>query len=292
MRIAIIGGSGQMGQWLARFLRQDGQEVVITGRDQARLREASRELGVAAAPLSEAVEGADAVVISVPIDSVAEVARQLGPHTRAGQAIIDITSVKVSPLEALHRHIKAGTVLGVHPMFGPGARGLAHQNFILTPTGPAEAELAGKVSRYLAERQASATLMTPEEHDQTMAVVLGLSHFVAIVAADTLLELDHLQESQSISGSSYKLLLALAEGVVSQEPAFYASLQMSLPNMARLEKRFQETAGAWADLVAGADQAGFARRLTDLKARLAGKDPDFNLAYQNMYRIFEGLKQP
>ena len=37
MKAAIIGGSGKMGQWLARHLLQEGIEVVITGRNQEKL---------------------------------------------------------------------------------------------------------------------------------------------------------------------------------------------------------------------------------------------------------------
>ena len=34
MKIGIIGGSGKMGKWFARFLMQEGYEVVISGREQ------------------------------------------------------------------------------------------------------------------------------------------------------------------------------------------------------------------------------------------------------------------
>ncbi|GAJ00954.1 unnamed protein product, partial [marine sediment metagenome] len=46
MKIAIIGGSGKMGRWFARFLVKEGKEVVITGRNQKKLRETGRQLGV------------------------------------------------------------------------------------------------------------------------------------------------------------------------------------------------------------------------------------------------------
>ncbi len=46
MKIAIIGGSGKMGQWFASFLLKDGNEVIITGRNEKKLLEAKRQLGV------------------------------------------------------------------------------------------------------------------------------------------------------------------------------------------------------------------------------------------------------
>ncbi|MEJ2048055.1 MAG: NAD(P)-binding domain-containing protein [Dehalococcoidia bacterium] len=46
MRVAIIGGSGKMGRWFARFLLGEGYEVVITGRNEDKLREAHEQLDV------------------------------------------------------------------------------------------------------------------------------------------------------------------------------------------------------------------------------------------------------
>ncbi len=46
MKVAIIGGSGKMGQWFASFLLKDGKEVVITGRNEKKLLEAKQQLGI------------------------------------------------------------------------------------------------------------------------------------------------------------------------------------------------------------------------------------------------------
>lgn len=134
MKVAIIGGSGKMGRWFASFLLKDGKEVIITGRNKRKLLEAKQQLGVEVASNVEAVKSADAVLISVPIDNFEEVVKQVSPYTRPEQVIIDITSIKVFPVETMHKHIKTGLVLGTHPVFGPGARSIANQNFVLTPT--------------------------------------------------------------------------------------------------------------------------------------------------------------
>jgi len=151
MRVAIIGGSGRMGRWFADFLLKDGKEVIITGRNQKRLLEAKQQLGEVEVTANnvEAVKNADAVLVSVPLDKFEEVVEQFSPYTHSGQVIIEITSVKVVPVEVMHRHIKAGVILGVHPMFGPGAKSVANQNFVLTPTNEDERALAQKVRQYL-----------------------------------------------------------------------------------------------------------------------------------------------
>lgn len=290
MKVAIIGGSGKMGRWFADFLLKEGQEVIITGRNEDKLLATKRQLGNAEATTDnvEAVKGADAVLISVPIDNFEEIVAQVSPYLRPEQVVIDITSIKVLPLETMHRHIKTGVILGTHPVFGPGAKGIANQNFVLTPTNEKETALAQKVREYLETRGAKVTLMTPEEHDEVMAVILGLAHFIAIVSADTLLSFDRLKQMEAIGGITYKVLLTLVESVISEDPGLYASLQMSLPNMMEIEKLFQGRVKTWVDLVADRDKQKFAEKMADLKSRFEQANPDFGQAYENMYRIVEG----
>ena len=278
-----------MGRWFASFLLKDGKEVIITGRNKGKLLEAKQQLGVEVATNVEAVKSADAVLISVPIDNFEEVVEQICPYTHSGQVIIDITSIKVFPVETMHKHIKAGLALGTHPMFGPGARDIRNRNFVLTPTNEEERALAQKVREYLETRGARVALMSPHEHDEMMAVILGLSHFIAIVSADSLASLDRLKEMEAIGSSTYKVLLTLVGSVISEDPELYASLQMRLPNMVEIEKLFQRSSETWADLVKNKDRQEFVRRMNILKDRLEKDNLDFRKAYENMYRIVEGL---
>jgi len=288
-RIAIIGGAGKMGRWFANFLLRDGKEVAIADSNREKLLEARTQLGVETMPNVEAVRSADTVLISVPIDSFEEVVEQIHPYTHSGQVIIDITSVKVFPVEVMHKYIGAGLVLGAHPMFGPGAKDVSNKNFILTPTSEEETALAQEIRQYLETRGARVTLMTPREHDEMMTMIVGLPSFVAMVSADTLLSFDKLKLTRAISGSTYKLLLMLAESVVSEDAELYASLQMSLPDMVEIEDLFRSKAEAWEGLVKDKDKQRFIQRANLLRDRLEKANSDFGKAYEDMYRIVEGL---
>ena len=278
-----------MGRWFASFLLKEGKEVVITGRDERKLQEARQQLGVEVATNAEAVKSADAILLSVPIDNFEAVVEQICPYIRPEQVIIDITSIKMLPVEIMHKHIKTGLVLGTHPVFGPGARSIANHNFVLTPTSDGERTLAQKVSKYLEARGAKVTLMTPLEHDEMMAVILGLSHFIAIVSADTLLSLDKLDQMKAVGGITYKVLLTLVESVISEDAELYASLQMNLPNMAEIEELFQRMGKTWGDLVRNRDRDKFVDRMNALRSRFKEGSPDFGKAYENMYKLVEGL---
>ena len=289
MKAAIIGGSGKMGQWFARQLLQEGIEVVITGRNQEKLVAAGKKLGTPIATNVEAVKQADVVIISVPPENFESVVKEIAPYARQEQIFLDVTSLKTNPVAIMHRYIKKGTILGTHPVFGPGAKGLSNQNFILTPTNEDEAILAGKIRQYLEERGANVAIITPQEHDRMMTVVLGLAHFIAIVSADTLLGFENFQEMKKIGGTTFKVLYTLIESVISEDPELYASLQMSFPDIKEVESLFQSKTKIWADIVKNNDRQEFARKMNTLREKLEKTDPSFRHAYENMYRITEKL---
>ena len=289
MKVAIIGGSGKMGRWFARHLLAEGDEVVISGRTESKVMEARRELGVDTASSVEAVKDADVILLSVPIEAFEDIVVELAPHIQPEQVVVDVTSVKVMPVAAMHRHLKTRLVLGTHPLFGPGAKGITGQNFVLTPTNNEERALAEKVRNYLETRGARVSLMTPEEHDDKMAVILGLSHFIAVVAADTLISSNKVAQPTALGGITYKVLLTLVESVISENPELYASIQMNLPGVAEIEALFQAKVAAWAEMVRKKDRGAFIRQMKTLKSRLEKDNPEFGKAYENMYRLAEGL---
>jgi prephenate dehydrogenase len=289
MKIAIIGGAGKMGRWLAQMLRQDGQEVILADCQKTALLAAQEELKLDIATSQEAVKAADAVIISVNIDNFEKVVQEIAPVVSPEQMVLDITSIKAAPVAAMHQYLPRATILGTHPLFGPGARSLASQNFVLTPTNEKENMLAEKVLLYLKERGARVTLMTPQKHDEMMSVVLGLSHFISIVAADTLMDIGKLPEMKAIGGSTYRVLTTLVESVVSEDPELYATLQMRLPYVQEMEELFQMHAAKWAELVKNQDRVGFIKNMTGLKYKFASNNANFGQAYENMYKIMDWL---
>jgi prephenate dehydrogenase len=290
VKIAIIGGEGKMGRWLARFFSEDGHAVTLFDRNRAGLRAMASLPGVTAvSKLAEAIAGADYIMISVPIEefeaAAADLSRAIGP----GQAVIDITSVKTAPVDIMHSLLSGNIVLGAHPLFGPGAKDIAHKNVILTPTNEAETALAERVKAFLEKKGAIIASMSPAAHDEMMSLVLGLSHFISLVAADTLLSAGELRPMAAVGSSTYKILLTLIESVLSEDPELYASIQMNLPDVTRYERLFQEKTGAWADMVAAKDRREFVARMKAMKEKLARAAPDFEKSYEKMYRIVEGL---
>jgi prephenate dehydrogenase len=174
-------------------------------------------------------------------------------------------------------------------MFGPGAVDIVNKNFVLTPTNSKEKDLAKRIEIQLNKKGANVSQMAPDEHDELMAIILGLPSFIAIVSADTLLSLNRLQKTRNISGSTYKLLLMLTESVVTKDANLYASLQMTLPNIAEIENLFLSKAETWVDMVKNKDKQKLIEKLHSLESDFKKENPNFTGAYENMYKLIEAL---
>jgi prephenate dehydrogenase len=268
MKVAVIGAAGRMGLWFTRFFLEQGASVIVSGRSKEKLLKIKDELDVEVADNVTAVKNADRVLICVPMESFEGVVKEIHSYVKPNQVVMDICSIKKFAVDVMHKYIKKGMTLGTHPMFGSDARGLKDQNFVLTPTNAKERQLANEFKAWLEERKAIVSIISPRKHDELMSVVLGLSHFVGMVACDTLTSRADFFETRKVAGSSYKLLSTLAERVVSQDPNFYASLQTNLPKVDEIEGLFYQKAGEWLDLVKMKDKSKLAEKMKSTKMKL------------------------
>lgn len=287
MRVAIIG-AGKMGRWFTRFFKDEGFSVVVSSRTRSKLEALRDEFGVELADSNvEAVEGADWVLVCVSLDGLEAVLMEIGSRIQSGQVVMDIGSIKEIPVNLLHKYVKKGITLGTHPVFGPGAKSLEGQNFVLTPVNEEERRFAGEFKGWLEERDAKVAVTSPRRHDELMSLVLGFPHFVGLVAGDALMNNSDFVEAKQVGGASYKLLLTLVEAVSSEEPVFYSNLHMSLPEVEKIEGLFLEKVEEWLELVRHKDHSGFTRKMEQVKKRLQELDPDYERYYQVMYRLLD-----
>jgi prephenate dehydrogenase len=285
LRVAVIG-AGKMGRWFTRFFKGEGCSVVVSSRTRSKAEALGDEFGAEVADnYVEAVQGADWVLLCVSLEGLELVLREIGSHVRAGQAVMDISSVKEVPVQLLHKYIENGVTLGTHPVFGPGAKSLEGQNFVLTPVDDEEKRFAAEFRGWLEKRGAKVTVLAPRKHDELMALVLGFPHFVGLVAGDVLMSNSGYVEAKRVGGATYKMLLTLAGAVAAEEPVFYSNLHMSLPEMEQIEGLFLEKVEEWLKLVKAKDCEGFASKMNEIKKRFRETDPDYERYYSLMYRI-------
>ncbi len=210
-RVAIVG-TGLIGGSVGCALRRAGVTVAGFDRDVARLEQA-RAVGAVdeiGASLSDAVQGADIVLVAVPVGHVADA---VAAAFDAGAPVVtDVGSVKVPVVHAVEqaRPNRASSFVGGHPMAGSEQDGLAGADpdlfagatWVLTPTPTTEVAAFTAVRALLGLLGAEVLAMTPEQHDALVAVV---SH-VPQLAATTLMDV------AATRGEEHATLLRLAAG--------------------------------------------------------------------------------
>jgi prephenate dehydrogenase len=223
-RVLVVGGAGGMGRWCASLFKSVGFDVSISSRRDAS--GVARSLGVRMSRPEDA--GAfDIIVLSVPIDAIEKVASQLAPGMKPGSLLMDLSSLKKKPVESMLRHAPPGVeVIGAHPLFGPDSDGRG-RTLVLVPTGRSERWFS--VIRGLFKDAGFNVLeATAEQHDENMAVVQGLTHFM-YVAMGRALEKSRvdLDEASAFRTPVYGITRELLGRVLAQSPELYALIQSS-----------------------------------------------------------------
>jgi chorismate mutase/prephenate dehydrogenase len=250
-KIAIIGGLGQMGQMLGRTFRELGHDVVLA------------DLGTTLLP-EDAAASCDVVVISVPIASTIAVIEAIGPRVRPEALLVDVTSVKQAPLEAMLRATKA-SVVGTHPMFGPGVHTLQGQRVVVC-RGRGDAWCDWLMKNFEA-RGLVVTEATAEDHDRGMALVQVLTHFQTQVLGWALARMGvPLEQSLRFTSPAYLMELYVAARHFGQDPLLYGPIEMQNPETPRVTAAFRRAADELSEILASSDQARFTKMFDEVRA--------------------------
>lgn len=175
-KIAIIGGTGGMGQILARDLKPFG-DIIIISRSLEKATQISEELGVHGGVLNDC-KTADIIIISVPFDNILETCQNVFKIAKSGSLIIDISAIK-SVLEQISPEIPPHlSYISMHPLFGPEGA-FSGNNVLLVPVkGDNWLPLLQKLLRDL---KATTTIVTAEEHDLIMSKIQVAHHFMYLI---------------------------------------------------------------------------------------------------------------
>jgi len=291
MKIAILG-AGKMGIWFTNFCKGKSDTVILAGRNAKKLAELKKELQIeTTTDLQEAVQNADIILICTSISSFEDIVKKIAPATHKGQVIMDICSIKEQPVNIMHQYIKNATVLGTHPVFGPGSNGINHKACVLTPTNPQEEIVAEQYKQWLENEGANVFIMTPQKHDELMSIILGLPHFIGLVTCETLLAQENFAESKKLAGTTYRMLFTLAEATAQETPDLYANVQTKLSNLGNIEEKFIQNAQTLLDLIKKKDSAEIIARIDRLRIKLSKVDSDNNKSYETMYKMLQSTEE-
>jgi len=255
-RVLVVGGAGEMGRWYARFLSDAGWEVFIHDPRPDALHIA-REGGWELVTVLDDLSGFDVVLVSVPIDAVADAVETVAPAMREGSLLCDLTSVKVEPVKVMESCAPAGVdVVGMHPLFGPTMQDAGGQTVILTPVEGRSETWIPRLERLYETAGVRVEIVTPREHDHIMSVVQGLTHFVYIAMGGTMRNLGFdVSGSRRFTSPIYDIFLDVIGRILAQDPRLYALIQTNL-DLRNVHGAFAEECRRLADMVDANDKDG------------------------------------
>lgn len=249
--IAIIGGKGQMGRCMADLFADQGHAVMVVDRETSLTAE-------------KACAAADVILVSVPIDATLDVIRRVGPFVRDDALLMDVTSVKTGPMQAMLAATRA-SVVGTHPLFGPSVHSVQGQRVVLCP-GRGDVWLDW-VRQTFRSRGLLIVEAAPEEHDRIMAAVQVLVHFSTEVMGLALKRLDvSIDKTLAFMSPVYLMELIMTARHFAQSPDLYAAIQMSNPATPDVTAAFTRAASDLQKLATTGDRAGFVEMFEEVHA--------------------------
>lgn len=212
-RVALIG-LGLIASSMARAMHRAGVagEIVGTARSEE-TRRIAEEINLCdrvVATAAEAVDGADLVVLCVPVGAMEAVAKEIAPALKAGAVVSDVGSVKRAVIEAVGPHLPEGVhFIPAHPLAGTehsGPRAGFAELFdnrwcILVPEG-ADAGETVKYRGYWEALGAHVDEMEAEHHDLVLAVTSHAPHLIAYTMVGVADDLRRVTDSEVIKYSA------------------------------------------------------------------------------------------
>jgi len=281
VRVAVIG-AGEMGRWLANFSRRFA-EVTVSDSNQAKARRVAAELKVAARPAERAAAEADLIFVAVPIARTPGVLLRLAKVAPRGALLVDVASVKGEVVKSMEKIKEDVELVSIHPLFGPGATSLRNKDVVVIPVRPGARY---QEFRKILERSgARITEMSADLHDQAMAVIQCLSHFVLLAYLQTLRSLDGVKLSRGLRTPIFSSLAELAKAAAAGKPELYGELQRQ-NKYSRLVRCSLVEAIHSLDVAFARGDYKAVRAIVAWAAAQFGRD-QVKRAYEELYRRFE-----
>jgi cyclohexadieny/prephenate dehydrogenase len=213
-RLALIG-FGLIGGSIARAARAQGvvRSIVATAHT-ARTRKRIAELGLADQVMESnaaVVEGADLVIVCIPVGACGAVAKEIGPHLAKGAIVSDVGSVKSAIVRDMAPHLpKHVHFVPAHPVAGTENSGpdsgfaelFVNRWCILTPSQDADKAAVAKLAAFWSKLGANVETMPADHHDLVLGITSHLPHLIAYTIVGTAEDLSEVTRSEVLKFSA------------------------------------------------------------------------------------------
>ena len=284
-KVAVIGAGGRMGRWFTRHFEQsDTLRVSVFDKKRITVRSSGRI--DSCETIKACVQGADLVMVCVPLESIVSVVHECLPYMKKGAVLSEISSLKNQIFGVLHAARKDITYLCIHPMFGPATKRSKIIKNLLIPVRSRAKELA--ILNSIFPRSDVEVISSADLHDEYMAVVIGLTYYLNLVLGSILSKLD-LGTVKSVAGTSFGMQVMITESILNDSPELVSSLLLENPyNKACINSFIAESKNIQR-LISARDAKATKNCVEDIKTRL-NKLTDTDKSYLKFYKAIEYLK--
>ena len=247
--IAIIGGCGKMGRWMADTFTSAGHRVDVIDPS------AGNGLTV------DDCKWADTAIVSIPISRTGDMLEKIDSIAKEDALIFDIASLKSPFISILKDLATKRHICSVHPMFGPSAGSMYDRNLLICNCGDTAA--VDQAESLFRNHGANIRIMPVDEHDKYMSYVLGLSHAINI-AFFTVLQRSGIdfEDMKGVASTTYNKLLESNMSVALEDPYLYYEIQHLNSNRESMLKEFNESVNDVVNAALADDPSSF-KKLMD-----------------------------
>jgi len=213
-RVALIG-LGLIASSMFWAIKRAGLAGEVTGYARSQeTRDTARRIGLCdrvCDSAREAVEGADLVVLCVPVGAMGQVAADLAPALKPGATVSDVGSVKRAVIDAVAPHIPSGVhFIPAHPLAGTehsgpesGFESLFDNRWcLLVPDNGADEQAIVALQQLWQGMGAKVERMDPDHHDLVLAVTSHAPHLIAYTMVGVADDLSRVTDSEVIQYSA------------------------------------------------------------------------------------------
>ena len=214
----VIIGVGLIGGSFGLALREGGlvREIAGVGRSLENL---SAALGTyvidsAGQDAAQAVQGADLVLLAVPVGQMAAIMQAIAPQLNSNTVISDVGSTKQEVVALARQHLAAhfSRFVPGHPIAGSefsgvkAARGdlFRERNVVLTPLIETDPAATALLTHLWQSCGASVSEMTPQQHDALFAAVSHLPHVLAFALVDYIANQPNAEQLFGFAASGFR----------------------------------------------------------------------------------------
>ena len=213
-RVALIG-LGLIASSMVWAMKRAGLAGEVTGYARStETRETARRIGLCdrvCDSASEAVEGADLVVLCVPVGAMGAVMEEISAGLMPGATVSDVGSVKRHVIEAVSPHIPEGVhFVPAHPLAGTehsgpeaGFADLFNNRWsLLVPVEGTDPAAVDRLRRLWEGMGANVDEMDADHHDLVLAVTSHAPHLIAYTMVGVADDLRRVTDSEVIKYSA------------------------------------------------------------------------------------------